>query len=300
MATATNLPQRLRRAIDVARFRPIQGVLPSDWRRADRHRPHSTSLPRRLGRHTEPAACPPLRGVVEGTRGHPGSAFPLTNLGRLDVRNVLLGVKHALQLVRVLRSQPGADVYLPLSQSPWAICRDAVLAGLALLARRRVYIHLHGGALHRVREQASWPMRLIMDWTVRNAEQVWALTPSLRAVFDGMTTPIACGSWRMSCPIVSLGAPAGSGRVRHRLTDGKPTCRCPARCPPMPRPLPVTVEHRKGMLRVLDALTHIGRGSRSWDVRFIGEPMPQEVGELLVHRGEKLHPQARMESSPGW
>ena len=83
----------------------------------------------------------------------------------------------AAQLIRLLAANPGAGVFLPVSQGRWGFVRDAVLVGIARLGRRRTYLHLHGGAFDRFYRAMGPLMRVLIRWTLASAEQVWVLTP---------------------------------------------------------------------------------------------------------------------------
>ena len=111
---------------------------------------------------------------------------PVTTTGNLDLRNVQLGLLHAWQLIVLLRRHPGAAVYLPLSQVTWGFLRDAVFIWLARLARRDVYVHLHGGLLRHFYTHAPRPMRLLIRSTLKGVREAWVLTPAHTEMFDGL------------------------------------------------------------------------------------------------------------------
>ena len=106
----------------------------------------------------------------------------LENLGRLDPTNLRLGVRHALSLARLLASNPGVSVYLPLSASRWGFLRDALFVSMAKAWRRRVYVHLHNGSgLNGLYDEVGPALRLVIRATASTVHQAWALTPSLAA-----------------------------------------------------------------------------------------------------------------------
>src|SRR6202043_3922604 len=89
---------------------------------------------------------PPVHGVVVMTRhllrtlteldayaGHLDTRDPrpVTTIGRLDVRNVVLGLSQAWRLNRLLGHRPdAAGVHISISQVQWGFLRDAILIGI--------------------------------------------------------------------------------------------------------------------------------------------------------------------------
>jgi glycosyltransferase involved in cell wall biosynthesis len=114
---------------------------------------------------------------------------PIATIGRLDARNVLLGLRHAGKLHQILRADRHAEVLLPISQGTWGFLRDAVLILVTRLHRRRLVLHLHGGGLTEFYGQSSWPMRWLLRAVFSQAAEAWALTPGLRAQFHGLLPP---------------------------------------------------------------------------------------------------------------
>ena len=147
---------------------------------------------------------PPYHGVTVMT-GHVVDAFrkagllaahvntsddrPIKTLMRVDVENLRLGLVHSWQLVRVLRANPGAAVYFPLSQNRWGFLRDAVFVAIGRAFRRRIHAHFHGASFSRFREGEVWPVRILIRWVLASLDEVWVLTESLRSVFEGAIEP---------------------------------------------------------------------------------------------------------------
>ena len=233
---------------------------------------------------------PPVHGVVVMTEqmlnalreldicaGHLDTRDPrpVTTIGRLDLRNVTLGLQHAWQLSRLLARRRDADgVHISISQVTWGFLRDAVLIGVVRLHRRRLYVHLHGGLLAEFYRRATPPMRWLIRRVLRQAYQAWVLTPTLRSQFDGLVAED-----RVHC-------------VPNVVDD-----------PLAGAPLPTLVEQRndaelrilylanllpeKGCFDVLAALRLLGQKSNGWEVRLVGpagpdieERLRQEIGDL--------------------
>jgi glycosyltransferase involved in cell wall biosynthesis len=128
---------------------------------------------------------------IGGYAGHLDTRDPRPHetIGRLDLRNVQLAVRHGRQLWGLLGTKPNAAVYVPVSQGTWGFTRDALLIAVARARRRRVYVHLHGAHLQTFYADAPAPVRWLVRRTLGAVFQAWALTPSLRSVFGGLVPP---------------------------------------------------------------------------------------------------------------
>lgn len=113
----------------------------------------------------------------------------LKNLGRIDVRNVVLGLKHAVELAGVVRRERPAVVHLPVSQNAPAFARDALFILVASVGSARVVTHLHGGYFGTFYASASGPVRWLVRWAHRRVEQAWVLGEGLRPHYDGLLPP---------------------------------------------------------------------------------------------------------------
>jgi glycosyltransferase involved in cell wall biosynthesis len=107
-------------------------------------------------------------------------------LGRLDVRNVSLALRHVGRLVLLLLRCRPASVYMPISQGTWGFVRDFVFVVIAKAARRSVILHLHGADFDRFYRQTSGFVRLMVRACIGLADEVWVLTPSLTRMFRGL------------------------------------------------------------------------------------------------------------------
>jgi glycosyltransferase involved in cell wall biosynthesis len=220
---------------------------------------------------------PPVHGVVVMTEqmlralrqlgacaGHLDTRDPrpVTTIGRLDVRNVILGLQHAWQLNRLLvRRRDAIGVHLSISQVTWGFLRDAVLIGIVRLRRRRLYVHLHGGLLAEFYRESARPMRWLIRKVLREAYQAWVLTPSLRSQFHGLVAEdrVHCVSNVVDDPLArELQTPS----AERRRTDG-------LRILYLANLLP-----EKGCFDVLAALRLLAEESSGWEVRLVGPAGP--------------------------
>jgi glycosyltransferase involved in cell wall biosynthesis len=188
---------------------------------------------------------------------------PVSTIGRLDIRNVLLGLRHAWQLNRLLVRRPdAAGVHIPISQARWGFLRDAVLVGIICVRRRRLYVHLHGGLLANFYRQASIPMRWLIRAVIHQAYQGWVLTPSLRSQFDGLLPRerVRCIPNVVDDP---LAGPSQQLPVDEPNFTGQRVLYLSNLLPD------------KGCFELLAALRLLGRESSGWEVRLVGSVGPE-------------------------
>ncbi len=110
----------------------------------------------------------------------------LDNLGRLDLRNVVLGLRHAVEVTAATWRHRADVCYLSLSQNPLAFARDAALIAGARSGGARVVAHVHGGYLDTLYRGASRPFRAFMRATLRMVARGWVLGESLQRLFQGL------------------------------------------------------------------------------------------------------------------
>jgi glycosyltransferase involved in cell wall biosynthesis len=191
---------------------------------------------------------------------------PVATIGRLDLTNLRLGMKHLLALHRLLRGAPGADAHLPLSQGTWGFLRDAALIGLVRAHRRRVYIQLHGSHLQAFVHGAPPPMRALIRVVLGAVHQAWALTPSLMGQFDGLVP-----DGRVT--YVENVVDDAFGTAAHgRKNNGRAI-----RVLFLSNLLP-----DKGVDDLISALRNVWGESRHWEVRLVGEVTSGEERRLLA------------------
>lgn len=178
---------------------------------------------------------------------------PLATIGRLDPQNVWLGTRHAWRLWRLLRHQPDADVHISISQGKWGLVRDAVLVAVVRLEGRALYVQLHGAGLAEFYTSSSRFLRWLVRATLGQARQAWALTPNLRAQFDGLVPP-----QRVFCVPNVVDDPGGGAWTFRRNGSG-------FRILFLSNLLP-----EKGCFDVVRAVRRLGPTSAGWEVRMVG------------------------------
>jgi glycosyltransferase involved in cell wall biosynthesis len=111
---------------------------------------------------------------------------PVSAMGRLDLTNLWLGLKHAMGLVVLFARQPRAAVYVPISQNRWGFLRDAVFLIAARLAGRPRIVHLHGAYFATFRADSGPLVRGAIRAALGGVDQAWVLTDGLRGVFEDL------------------------------------------------------------------------------------------------------------------
>ena len=145
---------------------------------------------------------PPFHGPAVGTRALLNDARltgrfgllhldttdrrPMGNMGRLDLVNAWLAVKHAALCALHLVADRPALVYIPISQNALAFLRDALLLLPAILVRRKLVIHLHGSDFKRFYATSAAPLRMLVRFIFRHTARVIVLGDNLRPIFDGL------------------------------------------------------------------------------------------------------------------
>ncbi len=185
---------------------------------------------------------------------------PLDTIGRLDVTNVFLAVKHSWRLSRTIAHQPNAIVYIPLSQGRWGFVRDTVFVAIAKLHARRVILHLHGGYFKNFYLHSSVVLRWLVRFVLGQAHEVWALTPSLQSQFAGLVDDelVRCVENVVPDPLAGADLSPWSAPPSSRF-----------RLLYLANLLP-----EKGCFDLLAALALLGRAGRDWDVRVVGPAAP--------------------------
>jgi glycosyltransferase involved in cell wall biosynthesis len=113
----------------------------------------------------------------------------MENMGRFDLRNVVLALAHAGRLLAlIVRHRPGV-VYIGIAQNRLGYLRDVVLMAIARLTGRRIITHLHGSAFRELYADAGPVMRLVIRRSCRWPARVAVLSPRLLPIFDGLVPP---------------------------------------------------------------------------------------------------------------
>jgi len=110
----------------------------------------------------------------------------LTNVGRLDFNNIVLALKHGLQLLGILVTRHPNIVYVCIAQNTLGYLRDSLFLVPALLTRHKVVAHLHGSDFRRFYERMSFAMKWLVRWTLSRVDKMIVLGSSLKELFKGI------------------------------------------------------------------------------------------------------------------
>jgi glycosyltransferase involved in cell wall biosynthesis len=108
------------------------------------------------------------------------------NLGRLDLRNVVLAVRHAWSLVVVLVRERPAIVYVPLAQNLLGLGRNLLFVVLGLIGRARLVAHAHGGGLESFVAEAPWWFRVPARALLSRSAAVVVMSDSQRQSIESV------------------------------------------------------------------------------------------------------------------
>jgi glycosyltransferase involved in cell wall biosynthesis len=107
------------------------------------------------------------------------------NLGRWDVKNVILGLSGVVRLTRLLAGRQGI-VYLPLSQNAAGFLRDSLLIRAAAFRGWKVVGHLRGSEFPAFYAQQPRPFRAWIRTTLEKLTSMAVMGSSLSGLFDGL------------------------------------------------------------------------------------------------------------------
>ncbi len=113
----------------------------------------------------------------------------IENMGRFDLTNAYLGVRHALELARLIVRERPEIVLVQVAQNAWAYLRDAVLIGVARALGCRVVTHLNGGYFREFYEHANAACRWLVRRSSASVAAAAVLGVGLRAIYDGLVAP---------------------------------------------------------------------------------------------------------------
>jgi glycosyltransferase involved in cell wall biosynthesis len=110
----------------------------------------------------------------------------LSNVGKLDLWNLLLAAKHGIRCMWILLTKRPRIVYVPIAQSWLPFLRDCLFLIPSRLLRREVVIHLHGGYFKRFYGETSPLMRWIIHRALANTRCAIVLGRNVADAFEGI------------------------------------------------------------------------------------------------------------------
>ena len=115
-----------------------------------------------------------------------GDRRPLNNIGRLDVINVFLALKHYFLLFIKLLSIRAALVYVPISQQALGFLRDVPFIFISKFFRKKVLLHLRGGNFREFYVSSDIIMKFLIEKTLKKVDGMIVLGHSLKPLFYGL------------------------------------------------------------------------------------------------------------------
>jgi glycosyltransferase involved in cell wall biosynthesis len=106
----------------------------------------------------------------------------VANMGRLDWRNLYLGIKHLLGLGSLIVRHRPDMVLLTASQGRLALFRDALFVLVARTSGRRVVTYLRGSGYARIRASQGRAADIALRYILRSSTRVLVLGDSLVAM----------------------------------------------------------------------------------------------------------------------
>lgn len=111
---------------------------------------------------------------------------PLSNIGKLDMVNVYLALKHYCILLRKLLFSKADLVYIPISQTAIGFLRDVPFILLSKIFRKKVILHLRGGYFRELYNSSGKTMKYIIRKTLSKIDRMIVLGECLKSIFDGL------------------------------------------------------------------------------------------------------------------
>lgn len=130
----------------------------------------------------------------------------LANLGRIDLTNVFLALRHVVGLAWLTRKGRVRAVWIPVSSNAPAYLRDALFILAARAAGARVVTHLHGGGFRDFYERAPAAVRWLVSMTSARVDRAWVLGEGLREMYQGLISPDRIRSVPNGVPDPACGA----------------------------------------------------------------------------------------------
>jgi glycosyltransferase involved in cell wall biosynthesis len=137
----------------------------------------------------------------------------LSNVGRIDFRNVLLAAYHAFEYFLLLLLKNPKVVYVQIAQDRLAFLRDSLFLIPARLLGKKVIVHLHGGYFATFYRSASVSTQRLIRYCLGKSARVIVLGSSLGNMFEGILP-------RERVRVIPNGIPDSFSEKRCRPSNG--------------------------------------------------------------------------------
>ncbi|HEX9108380.1 MAG TPA: glycosyltransferase family 4 protein [Longimicrobiales bacterium] len=113
----------------------------------------------------------------------------LENMGRFELTNVRLALRHLVELGRLILRQRPDVVLVQVAQNTWGYLRDAVFIAAARALGCRVVTHLNGGHFRDFYQRSNPATRLLVRASSAWIDAAAVLGNGLRQLYDGLVPP---------------------------------------------------------------------------------------------------------------
>jgi glycosyltransferase involved in cell wall biosynthesis len=138
----------------------------------------------------------------------------LSNIGRIDLRNVFLAAYHGLKYFLLLLLKNPKIVYVPIAQDRLAFLRDSLFLIPARLLGKKVIVHLHGGYFATFYRSSSAPTRRFIRYSLGRSARAIVLGTSLGDMFEGILP-------RGRIRVIPNGIPDYFGKIQSSASNGR-------------------------------------------------------------------------------
>lgn len=108
----------------------------------------------------------------------------LKNLGRIDIKNILLSIKNFYGLFRMVLTKKPDLVYLVIAQN-LAYLRDGIFILIVkFFSRAKIVIHLRSSYFKKFYDRSSWFIKRFIDFTLSKVDSAIVLGSSLKPVLN--------------------------------------------------------------------------------------------------------------------
>jgi glycosyltransferase involved in cell wall biosynthesis len=110
----------------------------------------------------------------------------LSNIGRIDFRNIYLALKHALQFQWLCLTCRPDVIYMPIAAMTLGFLRDSLFLIPARLFGENVVLHSHGGYIDTQYANANKLLAWLMRFCIGQANLAIVLGDTFRSTLDGL------------------------------------------------------------------------------------------------------------------
>jgi len=110
----------------------------------------------------------------------------LSNVGKIDLINIYLSLRHGLTYLWSLIWKRPVIVYVPIAQDMLPFLRDCLFLLPARWLRKKIVVHLHGGHFDKFYRNTSPFKRKIIRYALAKTNRAIVLGTTLQDIFDGV------------------------------------------------------------------------------------------------------------------